>query len=198
MYLIVEREDVIRIPPHMLTEDIDDALQNLAREKIEGKVYSFSRQEVRDPAEMKYLIVLLLSLERVGDGIIVPGDGAVYQKVRFKALAFHPELQEVVLGSVVDVLKFGAFLRIGPLDGLLHISQIIDDVIDVDVENKRLVGRESKKFVKAKDKLIAKIVALSINDANPRHSRIGLTMRQPGLGKIEWIEELAKEEKGGE
>ncbi len=197
MYVIVEREDVIRIPPHMLTEDIDEVLENLAREKIEGKVYSFSREEVKDPAEMKYIVVLLLSLEKVGDGIIVPGDGAVYQKVHFKALAFHPELQEVVLGSVVDVLKFGAFIRIGPLDGLLHISQIIDDVIDVDAENKRLVGRESKKFVKVKDKLIAKIVALSINDANPRHSRIGLTMRQPGLGKIEWIEEMAKE-KGGE
>ena len=198
MYVIVEKEDVIRIPPPMLGEDIDEVLEQLAREKIEGKVYSFSRKEVKDPAEIKYIIVLLLSMEKVGDGIIVPGDGAVYQKVKFKALAFHPELQEVVLGSVVDVLKFGAFLRLGPIDGLLHISQIIDDVIDVDVENKRLIGRESKKVLKVKDKLIAKIVALNINDANPRHSRIGLTMRQPGLGKLEWIEEMVKEEKKGE
>ena len=197
MYIIVEREDVIRIPPQMLDEDIDEALEQLAREKIEGKVYSFSRKEVKDPGELKYIIVFLLSMEKVGDGIIVPGDGAVYQRVRFKALAFHPELQEVVLGSVVDVLKFGAFLRLGPIDGLLHISQIIDDVIDVDTENKRLVGRETKKALKVKDKLIAKIVALNINDANPRHSRIGLTMRQPGLGKMEWIEETVKEEKKG-
>ena len=197
MYVIVEREDVIRIPPQMLGEDIDNVLEQLAREKIEGKVYSFSREEVKDPAETKYIIVLLLSMQKVGDGIIVPGDGAVYQKVRFRALAFHPELQEVVLGSVVDVLKFGAFLNIGPIDGLLHISQIIDDVIDVDTENKRLIGKESKKVLKVKDKLIAKIVALNINDANPRHSRIGLTMRQQGLGKIEWIEEIVKESKGG-
>lgn len=197
MYVVVEREDVIRIPPDMLGEDIDNVLEQLAREKIEGKVYSFSREEVKDPAEVKYIIVLLLSMQKVGDGIIVPGDGAVYQKVRFRALAFHPELQEVVLGSVVDVLKFGAFLNLGPIDGLLHISQIIDDVIDVDTENKRLIGKESKKVLKVKDKLIAKIVALNINDANPRHSRIGLTMRQQGLGKIEWIEEMTKENKGG-
>ncbi len=197
MYVVVEREDVIRIPPEMLGEDIDNVLEQLAREKIEGKVYSFSREEVKDPAEVKYIIVLLLSMQKVGDGIIVPGDGAVYQKVRFRALAFHPELQEVVLGSVVDVLKFGAFLNLGPIDGLLHISQIIDDVIDVDTENKRLIGKESKKVLKVKDKLIAKIVALNINDANPRHSRIGLTMRQQGLGKIEWIEEMTKENKGG-
>ncbi len=195
MYLIVEREDVIRIPPPMLGEDVEEIVRNLAREKIEGSVYTFSREEVRDPAERKYVIVLLLDLELVGDGIIVPGDGAVYQKVKFKALAYHPEMQEPVLGYVVDVLKFGAFIRIGPLDGLLHISQVMDDVIDVDVENKRLIGKESKKVLRVGDKTISRIVALTINDANPRHSKIGLTMRQPGLGKIEWIEELVKGDK---
>ncbi len=198
MYLIVEQEDVIRIPPPMLGEDIDQVIEELAREKIEGNVYSFAREEVKDPAERKYIIVLILSLEKVGDGIIVPGDGAVYQKVRFKALAFHPELQEVIIGDVVDVLKFGAFIRFGPIDGLLHISQIMDDVIDVDLENKRFVGKESKRSLRLKDKVLARVVALSINDANPRQSKIGLTMRQPGLGKLEWIEEKIKEEKGEE
>jgi len=196
MYLIVEQEDVIRIPPPMLGEDIDQIIEDLAREKIEGNVYSFPREEVKDPAERKYIIVLILSLEKVGDGIIVPGDGAVYQKVRFKALAFHPELQEVIIGDVVDVLKFGAFIRFGPIDGLLHISQIMDDVIDVDIENKRFVGKETKRSLRIKDKVMARIVAVSINDANPRQSKIGLTMRQPGLGKLEWIEEKVKEEKG--
>ena len=192
MYLIVEREDVIRVPPPMLGEDIEEVVKNLAMEKIEGAVYSFSREEVRDPAERKYVIVQILDLELVGDGVIVPGDGAVYQKVKFRALAYHPEMQEPVLGYVVDVLKFGAFIRIGPLDGLLHISQVMDDVIDVDVENKRLVGKESKKVLRVGDKTLSRIVALSIDDANPRHSKIGLTMRQPGLGKLEWIEELVK------
>ncbi|AGB04369.1 DNA-directed RNA polymerase subunit E' [Aciduliprofundum sp. MAR08-339] len=195
MYLIVEQEDVIRIPPPMLGEDLDRVVEDLAREKIEGNVYSFPREEVSDPAERKYIIVLILSLEKVGEGIIVPGDGAVYQKVRFKALAFHPELQEVVIGDVVDVLKFGAFVRFGPIDGLLHISQIMDDVIDVDLDNKRFVGKESKRNLKVKDKVLARVVALSINDANPRQSKIGLTMRQPGLGKLEWIEEQVREGK---
>ena len=200
MYLMVEQEEVIRIPPPMLGEDLDEIVDSLAREKIEGAVYSFPREMVKDPAERKYVIVLLTELERVGDGIIVPGDGAVYQKIKFKALAYHPEIQEVVLGNVVDVLKFGAFMRIGPLDGLLHISQVMDDVIDVDVENKRLVGKETKKTIKVGDKLISRIVALSINDANPRHSKIGLTMRQPGLGKLEWLEEKEQkpsDKKGG-
>ncbi len=195
MYLIVEQEDVIRIPPPLLGENIDEVVESLAREKIEGSVYSFPREEVKDPAERKYIIILILSLERVGDGVIVPGDGAVYQRVKFKALAFHPELQEVVLGTVVDILKFGAFVRFGPIDGLLHISQVMDDVIDIDLENKRLIGKESKRVLRVKDKLLSRVVALSINDANPRQSKIGLTMRQPGLGKLEWIEEKLKEEK---
>ncbi len=197
MYLIVEQEDVIRIPPPLLGENIDEIVESLAREKIEGSVYSFPREEVKDPAERKYIIILILSLERVGDGVIVPGDGAVYQRVKFKALAFHPELQEVVLGTVVDILKFGAFVRFGPIDGLLHISQVMDDVIDIDLENKRLIGKESKRVLRVKDKLLSRVVALSINDANPRQSKIGLTMRQPGLGKLEWIEEKLKEEKSG-
>ncbi len=188
MYLIVEREEVIRIPPPMLGEDVDEIVWQLAVDKIEGSVYSFSREEVKDAGERKYVIVLLMDLKRIGDGVIVPGDGAVYQKVRFKALAYHPEIQEVVLGSVVDVLKFGAFLRIGPLDGLLHISQVMDDIIDVDVEGKRLIGKESKRILRNGDKAIVRIVALSINDANPRHSKIGLTMRQPGLGNLKWFE----------
>ncbi len=193
MYLIVEQEDTIRIPPPMLGENIEEIIESLAREKIEGKVYSFEREEVKDPNERKYIIVLILSLEKVGDGIIVPGDGAVYQKVRFKALAFHPEMHEVVLGDVVDILKFGAFVRFGPLDGLLHVSQIMDDAIDVDLENKRLTGREKKKTLKLRDKVLARIVALKINDAEPRKSKIGLTMRQPGLGKLEWLQEEQKE-----
>jgi DNA-directed RNA polymerase subunit E' len=40
----------------------------------------------------------------------------------------------------------------------------------------------------------ARIVTLSLNEINPRESRVGLTMRQTGLGKLEWIEESRKKE----
>src|SRR5438034_508505 len=33
------------------------------------------------------------------------------------------------------------------------------------------------------------IVAVSLNERAPRESKIGLTMRQPALGKLDWIEE---------
>ncbi len=125
----------------------------------------------------------------MGEGRIIHGDGAVYQKVKFDTLMFRPTLHEVVEGYVCEVLKFGAFVRFGPLDGLLHISQIMDDRIDVDVDGRRLLGKDTKRELRLGDAVRARIVSLSINERSPRESKIGLTMRQPGMGKLEWIEE---------
>lgn len=190
MYLLAQREKVVRIPPDRLAEDLDATVFELAKESLEGKV------EGSDS-----LTVLIRNIKREGPGRIVHGDGAVYQKVIFQSLIFRPVLQEIVEGTVVEVLKFGAFVRFGPLDGLLHISQIMDDRIDVDDTNQRLMGKDTKRDLRVGDRVRARIVALSINERNPRESKIGLTMRQSGLGKFEWMEEDRKKkgekEKGG-
>ncbi len=181
MYVKVTREDVVRIPPQRLGEDLDEVAKELTRTTLEGNVSGEDG-----------LTLLASNITRVGDGRIVHGDGAVYQKVRFDALMFQPTMQEVVEGSVVEVLKFGAFVRFGPLDGLLHISQIMDDRVDVDEDNQRLIGKDSKRDLRIGDKTRARIVAVSLNERNPRESKIGLTMRQASLGKLEWLEEDRK------
>ncbi|MGC8662809.1 MAG: DNA-directed RNA polymerase [Thermoplasmata archaeon] len=186
--MIIETEDVIRIPPEMLGEDPDKVIKDLAFKKMEGKVKSFDKKEFPDPQERKFIIITILEIKRDGHGRIIPGDGGVYQKVIYKALVFHPELQEVIEGSIVDIVNFGAFVRFGVLDGLLHISQVMDDRFDIDVNGKRLVGKDTKKELKLNDKVRVRIVSLSINDENLRESRIGLTMRQQGLGKVEDID----------
>ncbi len=142
--------------------------------------------------------MLIRNIEAVGPGRIVHGDGAVYQTVKYDALIFKPMQQEIVEGAIVEVLKFGAFVRFGPLDGLLHISQVMDDRIDIDDVNQRLLGKDTKRDLRVGDKVRARIVALSLNERNPRESKIGLTMRQPGLGKMEWLDEdkAKKAEKG--
>jgi DNA-directed RNA polymerase subunit E' len=65
----------------------------------------------------------------------------------------------------------------------------MDDRVDVDVEGGRLIGKDTKKDLRVGDKVRTRIVAISINERNPRESKIGLTMRQPGLGKLDWIKE---------
>ena len=186
MYMRVEREDVVRIPPNRLGEDLDALARELTRTTLEGRI-----------GADKTLTLIASNIQRLGEGRIVHGDGAVYQKVKYDAVVFAPQLQEVVDGTVVEVLKFGAFVRFGPLDGLLHISQVMDDRVDVDEEGQRLVGKDSKRDLRIGDRVRARIVAVSLNERSPRESKIGLTMRQPALGKHDWIEEDRKRGAGG-
>jgi DNA-directed RNA polymerase subunit E' len=106
-------------------------------------------------------------------------------------------MQEIVEGSVVEIVEFGAFVEIGPLDGLLHISQITDEYISYDEKGAKLVTKDTSRTLGEGDKVRARIVAISLNERDPGDSKIGLTMRQPGLGKLEWIEEGKAEKEEG-
>lgn len=178
MYMITEAERKVRVPPKNLGEDISEAIDNLTWDTFEGRFN-----------EDKSLTVLIKDVEPVGPGRIVHGDGAVYQTVKYNQLVYRLKDNEVIEGIVVEILKFGAFIRFGPLDGLLHISQVMDDRVDIDEVNQRLVGKESGRTLSLGDRVRARVVSIDLNDKNPQDSKIGLTMRQPGLGKLQWIEE---------
>jgi len=176
MYWMTEKEDTVRIPPDLLGENFLELLEELTHQNFEGKIDADN-----------YLTVLTTDIEPIGDGRIVHGDGGIYQRIKYNALLFKPEINEVIHGTVCEILKFGAFIRFGPLDGLLHISQIMDDHISPDIANERLIGKEKKRELRVGDQVRARVVAVSINERNPRESKIGLTMRQVGLGKVPWI-----------
>jgi len=178
MYMITEAQRIVRIPPAKLGENIADVIGALSCDTFEGKL-----------EEDKSIAVLVRNVQPFGPGRIVHGDGAVYQTVKFEQLVFVPRDNEVIEGVVVEVLNFGAFVRFGPLDGLLHISQIMDDRVDIDEVNQRLVGKDTGRFLAVGDVVRARIVSIDLNEKNPQDSKIGLTMRQPGLGKLEWIEQ---------
>ncbi|HIH14099.1 MAG TPA: DNA-directed RNA polymerase, partial [Nanoarchaeota archaeon] len=55
-------------------------------------------------------------------------------------------------------------------------------------KSKALQGKQSGKVLKVGDKVRARIIAISFKD--PKGPKLGLTMRQPYLGKQEWIDEL--------
>ncbi len=188
MYYLDRRRDVVRIPPARLGPELDNVLTELAQQQFEGKL-----------VDGQSLAVTIRDVRPLGEGHIIHGDGGVYQEVEYQALLFRPEIQEVVEGAVVEIRKFGAFVRFGPLDGLLHVSQIMDDRVNIDEHNQRLVGVESKKDLKVGYKVRARVVSLSLSEISPRDSRIGLTMRQPALGRFEWIVETHRrtDDKGG-
>lgn len=184
MYKIVKKEETVRIPPEKLGEELGKIAEALTFENFEG------RMDID-----QNLIVVVTNVKPIGDGEITHGDGAVYQKVKFDALIFKPVIQEIIEGYVCEVLEFGAFIRFGPLDALLHVSQIMDDRITIDVGSQRLIGKESKRDLRISDKVRARVVSVSLNERSPRESKIGLTMRQVGLGKLTWLEEDRKKEK---
>jgi len=178
MYNKVRLADTVRIAPELLGDDVTNAVRIALIDKLEG-----------DIDKTLGAIVAIIDVVEVGDGHILAGDGAVYYDATFDAIVFKLELQEIIEGSVVEIVEFGSFIGIGPMDGLVHVSQITDEYISFDSKNARLVTKESNRSLSEGDYVRARVVALSINEREPRDSKIGLTMRQPALGRIEWIKE---------
>ena len=186
MYVIIEDEYIARIPPEKLGFDYDEAVMNVSKVSLEGRLLDF--KDATDERILgKCYVVSIMDVQKVGEGTIVHGDGGVYQSVKYKALAFYPEMQEIVEGVVVSIQNFGAFIKFGPFEGLLHKSQIMDDRIDVDLANQRFVGKETKRDIKIGDRVRIRIVALNLNSSTLEDSKIGFTMKQSGLGKPDWL-----------
>ncbi len=182
MYAIVKVEDTIRIPPERFDQDMDNVVDEIVQKTFEGTM----RKD-------EGLIVVADNIKTVGDGIVIHGDGAMYQKVAFDALTFKPELQEILDGIVCEIVEFGAFCHIGPLDALIHMSQIMNDYVEVDSEGEMIVGKERKQTLKTGDSVRARVVSVSLNELSARESKIGLTMRQPSLGSHEWLKAVPAE-----
>ena len=119
------------------------------------------------------------------EGVHCVGCGAAYFETECELLCYKPELNELVYGKVRDITDFGAFLEIGPCEGMVHISQSMDDFVSFSKE-KVLQGKKAGNTLKVNDNCKARIIAVSYKDMN--RPKIGLTMRQEGLGKLEWIE----------
>jgi len=177
MFKLVRMEDTIRIPPETFGKPLENVGHQQVKAKYEGVI-----------DETLGYIIAVTNVKVSPIGKIIPGDGATYHKVTFSLLTFYPLLQEVVEGEVVEVADFGAFVRIGPIDALLHVSQLMDDFISYDERQGALIGKETKRKLAVGDKVRARITAVSLGRASGT-AKIGVTARQPFLGKLEWIEE---------
>lgn len=184
MFMLITLEDTVRIPPHKFREPLKDVSYERLKLKYEGMMNE----------ELGYVIAVVdVNVSPVGR--IIPGDGATYHKAILTLLTFYPEVQEVVEGEVVEVTDFGAFVRIGPVDALLHISQLMDDFITYDERQGVLMGNETKRKLTAGDRVRVRITTVSLGKG-AGSGKIGVTARQPFLGKLEWIEEDVKRAKG--
>ena len=177
MYKRVTLRDTVEVPPEHLADVSTKLVKGLLQDKLEGQV----DEEIGS-------VVSVIEVHDIGDGRVLPNRPGVYYEAEFDALTFDPQMQEVVDGEVVEVVSFGAFVGIGPVDGLLHVSQISDEYLAFDEQNQQLASRESNRTIGTGDAVRARIVTKSIDERNPRDSKIGLTGKQIGLGKHGWLE----------
>lgn len=172
MFYLVEVEDHVRVEPNLFGLSTSEAV----KQQLQKTYANFQDKELGT-------VVDVLEVLDVDDGIIIPGDGAAYYKSRFKLVVFRPELQELVYGKIQEITNFGAFIDMGVLRGMIHISQTMDDYVSF-AKTGSLTGKDGKKSLNVGDNCMARIVAISYKGEDPK---IGLTMRQPGLGKLEWL-----------
>ena len=177
MYRILTVEDTVRVPAKMFDKEINSVIISESENSIVGRINSDIG-----------IILAVTGIKEIGEGKIIFGDGGIYYKVIFDILAYKPMLNEVVEGVVSEITEFGAFVNFGPMDGLVHVSQITEDYMSYDRKNSALIGKESNKLLKTEDMVKARIVTVSIK-TKFSESKIGLTMRQPYLGKTEWLDE---------
>ncbi len=178
MYSELKIKSRIRIPPVLFGKDIKEAVEESVRNDFEGTIDSEHG-----------LLLSLVEVNEIGNGIIIPGDGAIYYDTEFNMLAYKPVPQELVEGEITEITETGAFAKIGPIEGLIHKSQVMDDFVSY-AKTGVLTGKDTKRVLKVGDKIKARIIASSME--NLQTAKIGLTMRQEGLGSESWLKKEAK------
>ncbi len=185
MYKKLVIRDRIRVDPRLFEEKLDEAIKSAIESTYVGLLSA------------KYGLFLgLVDVSEIGQGEIIPGDGGIFYETTFEMISYKPALQEIVEGEIREITEFGAFVRIGPIDGLVHISQVMDDFVSYS-KTGSLQGKESKRSLKVGDVVRARVMAISMKSLQT--AKISLTMRQLGLGKTEWLDEKKKvKKKAGE
>ena len=193
MFYLIDVEDFIRVEPKLFGLPTKEAVEQQLKE-------TYAKYFDKELG----IVVAVAKVSGIEEGIIIPSDGAAYYKSKFQLVVWRPEMQELIYGTIEEITNFGAFINLGATQGMIHISQTMDDFVSFSKTN-TLTGKSSKRSLKKGDNCLARVVAISYKLGE---LKIGLTMRQPGLGKLEWIDEdkqkaikatkfaLKKEEKG--
>lgn len=177
MFYLVSVEDYVRVKPKHFGLPTKEAVELQLKESYAD----YFNKELGK-------VIAVVDVLSVGEGIIIPGDGAAYYNSVFKLLVWKPELQEICYGIINEITTFGAFVNLGVMRGVIHISQAMEDYVSY-TKSGTLIGKTGKKSIHKGDKCLARIIALSYKGSEPK---IGLTMRQPGLGKLEWLKTSQK------
>lgn len=176
-------EGIVSIAPQRLSGELKDIILDQLCNDFEGVID-------------KNIGVIVAVTEVISHDIgeIVPADPNVFFKVKFSVVSYLPKLHEIVSGNISQATDFGAFIKMGPFEGLCHVSQVMEDFNSYNAELPGFSGKETKQTLVVGDEVIARIANVSLKPSIA-DTKIGLTMRQFGLGKPEWQKAEKKKEK---
>jgi len=180
MYYQHSVKDTFKMLPEYFDKDINKVATEILKRKYEGSI-----------DKNLGVIVAIFNIRNISDGTIFAGDPSTHHDVEFDMLTYMPFVEEVVAGEVTELAEFGAFIRIGPIDGLVHVSQVTNDFLSFDRRIPAFVSKRSGRMLKKGDIVFAKISTVSMK-TSVKDSKIALTMKPEGLGKQEWINEGEK------
>ncbi|MCW6160323.1 MAG: DNA-directed RNA polymerase [Candidatus Micrarchaeales archaeon] len=184
MYKVYTIKDMFKLPPEHFGSNLEQVAAQVLGSRYEGSI----------DKDMG-VIVAIFNVRDISDGVIYPGDPSTHHDAKFDVLTFMPVVDEVVAGEVSELVEFGAFVRIGPMEGLVHVSQIASDFISFDKKVPAFISKKTGKNLKKGDTVLAKVSTVSMKKT-VKDSKIALTMKPDGLGKLEWISSAKKPREG--
>lgn len=173
MFYKIRLKDYVDLSPELFDGNLNDSIK-------EQLVRDYQDKTTEDLG----LVISIISVDNIGDGFKLPEDPSRHYVVEFTLLSYKPELHEVALGEVSSVTNFGVFVNLGIIDGLVHLSQTMADQVSFSKVGS-IQGSQTGQVLKVGDVVRASVVAVSFKDI--RNVKVGLTMRQPGLGSLEWL-----------
>ncbi len=172
MFYKIKVKDYVDLSPDLFEGDLNGSIKE-----------QLIRNYADKTTEELGLVITVVSVDSIGEGFKLPEDPSRHYVVEFTVLAYKPELHEVIEGEVTSVTNFGVFVTMGVIEGLVHLSQTMVDQVSFS-NTGVLQGSETGQTLKTGDVVRASVAAVSFKDI--RNVKIGLTMRQPGLGALDW------------
>jgi DNA-directed RNA polymerase subunit E' len=151
LFRIYRLRDIVRIDP----AKIDKALEETAFEEIRKKYEGLRDKNLG-------IVIAITNIKVDPMGIIPLGDGAPHYRVEFDALTYVPTINEIIEGPVEVLGRMGLTVRIGPIEGFIHISQVADDEVSYDPARNMVICKNSKRFISQGDIVRARITSISL------------------------------------
>ncbi len=178
MFYLLDVKEKVGIEAQKLKENVQDSIE----EKLEDLHLK----------EENGVFLGVVEIKKIGEtGEILPEKPYIYFDVEYTSLFFQPIQNEVVDGYITEVAEFGPFVRIGPVDALVHISQITKESLTYNPEQDVITSKDSKIILKKDEPVRAIVVNSSISEDR---TRINMMMKQDELGLIKLLKKPKKKQ----